>query len=106
MIADQLPRRVARQAGVGVERDAVADLRQDGQVADLDGGRVRRAAQQAIELLDLAALALPSHPAAFLAIPLPGAVEEIEAVAVPVAVARVERLDAGAAAARIPRPPA
>src|SRR5439155_18780394 len=54
------------------------------------------ASQQALDLLDLAALALPSHPHALARVPLPDAVEEEEAVLVLGGVAEVELLDAGA----------
>ena len=43
--------------------------------------RIGRAAQQAIEFFDLPALAFPSHPQAFLLVPLAIAVEQIEATA-------------------------
>ena len=63
-LADQPQRRVARQARVGVERDHVAHVGRHVRVAPADRheGRVGRAAQQAVELLQLAALALPAHP--------------------------------------------
>ena len=64
--ADQRAHRLARQAGVGVEREAVAHVGQHPHVADLDRvAGVAGAAQTAVELLDLAALALPAHPDAF-----------------------------------------
>ena len=79
--ADQLARDVARQARVAVERDAVPDLRQDVEIADRDDeARVGGAAQQAIELLDLAALALPAHPEPFALVPLAEAVKQEEPV--------------------------
>src|SRR5262245_33248774 len=68
---DQIPGRVARQPRVAVERDAVADLRQDAQLAHGDDeAGVGCAAQQAVELLDLPALAFPSHPQLFARVPL------------------------------------
>src|SRR5262245_11815478 len=87
----------ARQLGIGVERDHEADL--GWHLARLDQERgVGRAAQQAIELVQLAALALPAHPAPLAVAPETPAVEEIEAR---LAVARrampaVELGDAGA----------
>ena len=94
---DQLARHAARQPRVAVERDAVLDLRQDGQIADRHGeARVGGAAQQAVELLDLAALALPSHPQPFALVPLAQAVKQEEAVGAAVRVPCVERGDAGA----------
>ena len=62
---------------------------------------VRGAAQQAVELLDLAPLALPPHPDAFAGVPLPHAMEQEEACR-PVGVVRgVERPMPARAAARI-----
>ena len=52
-----------------------------GEIADRHGeARVGGAAQQAVELLDLAALALPSHPQPFALVPLPQAMEQEEPV--------------------------
>ncbi len=63
--ADQPPAGFHRQLRVGVERDHVADGRQNRRLAVLDDeARVGRAAQQAVELGQLAALALGPHPAA------------------------------------------
>jgi quinoprotein glucose dehydrogenase len=69
----------------------------DLQVADLRRKtRVRRAAQQPVELFDLAALALPADPRPLSDVPLPGAVEEEEPAPVLGGVLQIERLDAGA----------
>ena len=93
--ANQVPGGVTRQARVAVERDAVAHLRQDRRVADgQDEAGVGGAAQQAVELLDLAALALPSHPEAFLLVPLARAMEQEEAIRAAVAMFGVQRGDA------------
>ena len=71
--------------------------RQHRQVADRDGeARVGGAAQQPVELLDLAALALPSHPQAFALVPLAEPMEQEEAVGAAVGVLGVERGDARA----------
>ncbi len=79
--ADQLARGVARQARVAVERDAVADLWQNRDITDVDDETgVGGPAQQAVELLDLAPLALPPHPASFRRVPLPPAVKQEEPV--------------------------
>ena len=92
--ADELARGIARQPGIRVEREAVPYLGQDRQVANLHGERrVRGAPEELVELLDLAALALPAHPPALALVPLAQAMEEEEPI---VAVALVERLDAGA----------
>ena len=78
-LADQPPDRVARQPGIGVEGDHKANVgRHDG------GGekcRVRRAAQQPIELMQLAALALPPEPAPLGVVPLPTTVEQQKSIA-------------------------
>ena len=95
--ADQLLRGVAGQARVGVEGDAVADGGEDRGVSGLHReARVRGSPQQAVPLLDLAALALPAHPHALGRVPLPHAVGEVEAVAAALGVACVEGRDAGA----------
>src|SRR5882724_13568073 len=93
---DQLDGGVARQPRIGVERVDVADLLENAPVADhrLEGG-VRRASKQSVELLDLPALPLPSHPYALARIPLSRPMEQIEAVLPAVPVTRVERLDPG-----------
>ena len=94
---DQLARHASRQPRVAVERDAVPDLRQDAQVAHRHGeARVGGAAQQPVELLDLSALALPSHPEPFALVPLAQAVKQEEPVRAAVRVPGVERGDARA----------
>ncbi len=93
--ADELLGGVARQARVGVERDAVAHAGQDREVPDLDvEARVPRPSQEPIELLELASLSLPSHPRALARIPLARAMEQEEPVATPFAEPGVQRLDA------------
>jgi hypothetical protein len=95
--AHQGPRRVARQPRVGVERDAVAHAGQQVPVADdLVERRIRRPAQQPVQLLELAALALPPHEGALAGIPEPPAMQEKEAPAGRIRIARVQRLDPGA----------
>ena len=94
---DQLLGDVARQAGVAVERDAVAHLLQHGRVADGgDKAGIGRSPQQAVELLDLAPFAFPSHPHRLARVPLALTVEEEEAVAAPVCVFLVQGFDARA----------
>src|SRR4029079_7804080 len=69
--ADQLPRRVTRQPGVGVEGDAVAYVGQDRSIAHRQHeAGVGGATEQPVEFLDFSALALPSHPQAFALVPL------------------------------------
>src|SRR5207244_11544540 len=70
----------SREPRVGVERDDVAH------VGGRDGGRgqkarIGRPAEKAIELVKLAALALPSHPRPLARVPEPPTVEEKEALA-------------------------
>src|SRR6185312_1797395 len=79
--ANQLPGGISGQARVAVERDAVLHQRQDRRVANChDKTGVRRAAEQTVEFLDLAPLALPSHPETFLLVPLTRAMEQEEAI--------------------------
>jgi hypothetical protein len=88
-------RRLARQLRVGVQGDDETHPRQARQVAALHRiGRVRGPAQQAVELAQLAALALPAHPAALRGVPHPFAVEQEEAVGAARGVALVESADA------------
>ncbi len=80
--ADEQRCRAGRQHGVRVERDDVAHLAERRRVADNGGERVGGAGQhEAVELPELAALALPSHPRTLLWIPASGAVEQKERVA-------------------------
>ena len=65
-LTDKPDRGVARQPRVGVERDHVANTgRQGGVTFAADKGRIVGAAQKLVELVQLAALALPPHPLAF-----------------------------------------
>ena len=81
--ADQLFRGVARQAGVGVERDAVAHCREHARLADMDReARVRGPSDQTVEFLELAPFTLPPHPRLFPRVPAPGAMAQKEAIGV------------------------
>ena len=64
-LADQPPHRVARQPRVGVERDDVADVggHRGRDAIERDEGGVVGAAQQPVQLVQLAALAFPADPA-------------------------------------------
>ena len=77
--ANELAARIQREIGIGIERDHVADVPQLFDLAD-DGGKARigGASQQPVELVELPALALPPHPAAFRRIPLAATMQEIE----------------------------
>jgi hypothetical protein len=80
--ADQCLRGVAGQVSVGIESDAVLHVGQNRQITRcVSKACVAGAAQETVELLDLAALALPSHPHPFFLVPLPIAVEQVEAAA-------------------------
>ena len=97
-LADQPVDRVARQPGVGVERDDVADV--GGHLwrlpAEVQETRVGRAAQQPVQLVQLAALAFPADPPRFAGVPDPLAMEQQEAVAAGRrAIAPIEPGDAG-----------
>ena len=97
-LADQPADRLARHARVRIERDDVADsARNRGRLAvnGYEAGVVGTA-EQPVELLELAALALPAHPLLLGGVPLPAAMEKQEAVAGDAAsVAPVETGDAG-----------
>ena len=82
-LADQAADRVARQLRVGVERDDVANVGRREAVAPADRHEsgVGRAAQQPVQLVQLAALALPADPAPFAFVPDAPAMEQQEAVA-------------------------
>ena len=75
--AAELACRIARQPRIGIERQAISHGREHVQPPDLcRKAGVRRAAEEAIELLDLAALSLPADPRLFADVPLPIAVEQ------------------------------
>ncbi len=80
--AHQAPHRIDRQAGIGIERDHVAHAfrcaRRD--AVDWQEGRVPGAAQQAVEFVQLAALAFPAHPFLLRSVPLAAALKQIKAV--------------------------
>ena len=82
-LADQAARGVARQPRVGIERDHVAHAGRHagGLSADVHEAGVGGAAQQPVELVELAALALPSHPLLLRLAPDPSPVQQEEAVA-------------------------
>ena len=81
--SDQGARRSDGEPRVGVERDHVANAgrRRRRAVAPGEEARVGRAAQQAVQLVQLSALPLPAHPQALALVPAASAVEEQEAVA-------------------------
>jgi len=96
-LPDQPADRVTRQLRVGVERDDVADIRGHGGRLPVEAQErgVGRAAQELVQFVKLAALALPAHPSPLACVPNPPAVEQQEALAAGRrAVAPVEPSDA------------
>ena len=97
-LSDKAPGGSDRQPRIGIQRHHVANAgRQDRSMAiDRHERRVGGAAKQAIELVQLAALALPADPPPLAFIPDAPAMQEKEARAVPRwSVLRVEPRDAG-----------
>ena len=78
-LANESPDRVARQPGVGVEGDHIANAR--GRHGWGQECGVRRAAQQSIKFVNLSALALPSDPAPLAFTPLAPAVQQQKTIA-------------------------
>ena len=95
-LADQPQSGIARQPGVGIQREHITNARRHGRGRTVEGHerRIGRAAQQAIELVQLAALAFPAHPALLRGIEHPPAMQHQETRSTggrPVS--HVERLD-------------
>jgi hypothetical protein len=80
--SDQGARRADRKPRIGVERDDVAHQRRGPwrRAARRDEARARRPPQQLVELVELPALALPSHPLVLARIPATRAVKEVESL--------------------------
>ena len=80
--ADELPRRVAWQARVAVQRDDITNPDEELRIADMQReAGVAGAAQKPVELLELATLALPPDPGCLAGIPLPHAVQQVKGAA-------------------------
>ena len=81
-LADHAPDRVAQQPRIGIQRHDEPDPGGQGWRARIghEGG-IRRPPQQAVQLCQLAALALPSHPAPLHGVPQPAAVQQQKTVA-------------------------
>ncbi len=101
--SDQLVGAVHGQLGVGVQRDHMLDARQHAEISDDLAEALDRiagfvlAAQGAIEIRELSALALVAHPHAFARIPAPRPVEQEEdACSVAGGMLLVEGFDRGA----------
>ena len=93
--ADEFAGGIARQAGIGVQREDVSDGGEDRQIADDLGKRLARtAAQQRVELLQLAAFAFVAHPEALVRIPDARPMEQMEDGHALGAVPRIQGLDA------------
>ena len=92
--AHQFPRRVARQLGIGVQGNDVLHVRQERRIPD-DPRKTLLiiAAQQRVQIRQLAALALVTHPNLFLRIPAARAMEQEERVAPVAWVLFVQRFD-------------
>ena len=93
-LAHHPPHGTARQPRVGVQRDDVTNAgRHGGRVQE---GRVAGATQQPVQLVELAALALPADPACLPRVPDPAPMQQQEAVASGrIAVQPVQPGDAG-----------
>ena len=75
--ADELSDGAPRKPRVAIEGDDVANARARRFLVRQEGG-VRGATKEPVELVELAALALPAHPAALRRVPDPPAVEQME----------------------------
>ncbi|EDT03388.1 hypothetical protein BamIOP4010DRAFT_3075 [Burkholderia ambifaria IOP40-10] len=82
-LADQAAHGIAQQPRIGIERDHVAHVRRHARrlAFQRDERRVRCPAQQPVQLVQLAALALPAHPAPFAVVPHALAVQQQKALA-------------------------
>src|SRR6202043_1958202 len=80
-LADQAANRVARQLGVGIERYDVANISRRGArlLSRRQKSRVIGAAQKSVQLMQLAALALPTDPFRLAFVPNAPAMEQQEA---------------------------
>jgi len=81
--ADQAARRISRQPGIGVESNDVPYITRDGgpAAAEFAERRVQRAAQQAVQFVQFAALPLPSHPLILPGAPHPPPMQQQKTVA-------------------------
>ena len=91
---DELARGVARQLGIGIERDHVAHCLQRIDIADDRRKHFRRAAaHQAVQIGQLAALALVTHPDTFNRIPFARSVQQQERPAADLAIGTIQLCD-------------
>ena len=94
MAPTSLPRAIARQLCIGIQRDHVLDIGQFRGFADNPREGIRRgAAQKCIQIAKFAALAFITHPQALLRIPTARAVKQKEACATVGLVPRIQICD-------------
>ena len=94
-LADQARDRVPGQSCIRIEGDHVAHVGGQRSAADFEKRRLARAAQEMIELMQLAALAFPADPPSLRLVPAAAAMEQEEASgARDAGIARVELGDA------------
>ena len=82
-LPDQTPHRVARKSGISIKRDDVTHIVRNirhRSVRCHEGG-ILRTAQQSVQFVELATLALPPNPALLAFIPDPASVQQQKAVA-------------------------
>ena len=92
--ADHAGGGAARKLGVGVERDDVADMLQGVEWAGLQGEAVVLVQQEFVEVEELAALALPSHPDALAGVEDAMAMQEEEGSSLCAGILGVQMFDA------------
>ena len=79
-LADQAPRRIARQPRIGIQHDHIAHAGGRQAVSGNEAG-IDRAAKQTVQLVQLAPLALPANPFALRRVPQPAPVQQQKAIA-------------------------
>ena len=91
----ELPRGIARQLGIRIERDHIFHRGQDVRLSDDRGKPIRRpAAQEPVQVRQFASLPLVSHPEPLMGIPATRAMEEKKRVAIFACIFGVQRIDA------------
>ena len=92
--ADQFPRRVTRQLGIGVQGNHILHIQQNRGIADHPREAILSvAAQQRVQIRQLAALALIPHPDLFLRIPAARAMEQEKRFAAHPPILLIQRRD-------------
>ena len=95
-LADEAPGRAVRKQGVRVDREHIPDRPRKSAGHDPQLVVVTPAGDHGVELVQLAALALPPHPDALTRVPAPAAVEQQEAITGIALVESVHPLDGAA----------